>query len=186
MKKIILIFLIMPFFTIAQRWRAKDFTTILLDSIQYNISPKTLAPSQIDLPFKSIEILDARFDTSKLGFEIHREYSQLRLIDFKRIKLEGGVNQSLQNFYNDYYKIAFKNSTNKLFIVLKTLWINNLPSKQFQEKIRYDLDKESFQNIYVKLEYYLNNGTEYIPLKRVDTVYQLTEPILLSQENIIS
>ena len=126
--------------------------------------------------------MDARFDTSKLGFEIHQEYSNIRIKDFKRIKLQGGIDKSLENFYNDYYKLALKGSTDKLLMVLKTLWIDNIPNVETNEKVRYDIERATYQNIHVKIEYYVEKIDKYYPIKRLDTVYQLTESILNSTD----
>lgn len=182
MKTAVLIFLLLPLLCFCQKKSKKDILTSDLDSVQYNLDSKTLAPSNINLPFNSIEILDARFDTSKLGFEIHKEYAELRTKDFKRIKLVGGIDKSLQLFYNEYYKLCLKESSNKLLIVVKTLWLNSLPGKKYYENKRYDIEKESYQNINIKFEYYLKRDNEYFALKRVDTVYQLTESVLRSKE----
>jgi hypothetical protein len=181
-KKISLLFLILPGLSFSQRSSKKNITTTQLDSLFYNLTSKTFAPSDISLPFSSIEILDARFDTTKLGFEMPKKHDKIGYKDFKKIKLEGGINKSIENFYNDYYKLCLKDTDNKLLVVLKTLWIDNLPSPDFKEKRRYDIVKESYQNIYIKFEYYLKNANGYYPIKRVDTVYQLTESILHSPD----
>jgi hypothetical protein len=170
MKKICLLFLIIPALSFSQKNRQKDLSTTQLDSILYSLTSKTLAPSDIVLPFSNVEILDARFDTTKLGFELHKKYDRISYKDFKKIKLEGGVNKAIENFYNDYYKLCLKGTDNKLLVVLKTLWIDNFPSPDFKEKRRYDIVKESYQNIYIKFEYYLKRANEYYAIKRVDTV----------------
>ena len=177
MKKVILFLLLIPSIAFSQKDKREMLTTEL-DNIVYYLTSKTLAPSDINLPVKSIKILDARFDTSKLGFEIHQKYSNIRIKDFKRIKLQGGIDKSLENFYNDYYKLALKGSTDKLLMVLKTLWIDNIPNVETNEKVRYDIERATYQNIHVKIEYYVEKNDKYYPIKRLDTVYQLTESIL--------
>ncbi len=82
MKKNILLLLILSVFAFSQKFNKKDMRTVDLDSMEYTLISKTLAPVEIQLPFKRIEILDARFDTSKLGFEIHMEYASLREQDY--------------------------------------------------------------------------------------------------------
>lgn len=182
MKKIVFLILLLPVFAFSQRFNKKDIVTTDLDSVEYSLMSKTLAPSDIHLPFKRIEILDARFDTSKLGFEMHREYAILREQDFKRIKLTGGIENALTSFYNDYYKLCFKDSTDKLLIVLKTLWIDNFPSADITDGLRYDVTRESYQNVHIKFEYYFVQNNFFFPVKRIDTVYQLTEDIMHSPE----
>ena len=153
-----------------------------LDSVEYDLTPKTFAPSDIRLPFKRIEIIDARFDTSKLGFDLHRRFVHADFKDFLKIKLTGGVKTAIQQFYNEYYKLCFTDSSNELLMVLKTLWINDLPNRHFLEGIRYDIIRESYKDIYTRVEYYLRKGSDYYPLKRIDTVYQLTEQNLHSDD----
>lgn len=182
MKKFYFLLLLVPAVSFGQKLRKKIITTASLDSIIYSIDVKTVAPAAFTLPFGAIEIMDARYDTTKLGYIIKKEYAALRYQDFKKIKLKGGINDALQDFYNEYYKLRFTASPNKLLIVIKTLWINNLPITNYQENMRYNVVKESYQNIYLKFEYYLKKDSAYFPLKRTDTVFQLTESILTAQQ----
>ncbi len=172
----------MPLLGFSQNGNKKDINTSSLDSIEYDITSMTLAPSEIHLPFKSIEVIDARFDTSKLGFELHKKYDNLSYTDFKKVKLEGGISKAIQNYYNDYYQLCLKDSVNELLIVLKTLWIDNFPTGEFKERRRFDVVRETYQDIYVKFEYYLKKGSEYYPLKRIDTIYQLTQQNINSKK----
>lgn len=145
-----------------------------LDTIVYDITPESLAPAHINLPFSRFEILDARYDTSKIGFMFFRRTTALDYKDFRRIKLKQQVARAIEDFYNEYYKLAVAASSDRLLIVLKKLWIDNLPSRTEKAK-RYDIVRNSIQDIHVKLEYYLKRGDDFFPLKRLDTVYQLTE-----------
>jgi hypothetical protein len=185
MKKINLLFLIIPVFGFSQKPIPKKINTTNLDSIVYEISSKTTPPANIRLPFNAIDIIDARFDTSKLGFEIHQQYDNISYKDFKRIKLKRQINEGIQDFYNSYYRNSLAPAANKLLIVIKTLWIDNLPSSDFKEKRKYDLVQGAYQNIYIKFEYYLEKENLYYPLKRIDTVCQFTEKHLqLSEEKL--
>ena len=151
-----------------------NYTTDL-DSIEYHLLAESLAPSSIQFPFGGIVMTDARFDTSKLGFEIHKKYVNLGIKDFKKIKLKGGVKSNISDFYNDYYQHCFSHSDDRLFIVIKTLWIDNLPDHSYREERIINIIKESYEDIYIKVEFYLKRVNDYYPLKRVDTVFQLTE-----------
>lgn len=182
MKAISLFLAALPLLGFSQNGKKKDINTSILDTIEHDIISKTLAPSEIHLPFRSIEVIDARFDTSKLGFELHKKHDNISYTDFKKVKLEGGTSKAIQNYYNDYYQLCLKDTGNELLIILKTLWIDNLPTGEFKERRRFDVIRESYQDIYVKLEYYLKRGNKYFPLKRIDTVYQLTEQIINSAE----
>lgn len=175
MKKLVVVLFILPFTVFSQSRSSNIQDPANLDSILFELTSKTLAPKDISLPFNKIEVLDARFDTSKLGFVIDKKSGSINSGDFKKIKLNGGISKAMQDYYNDYYQLCLNNQKNELLIVLKTLWIDNLPTGEFKVKRRFDIIRESYQDIYVKFEYYLKSGKEYYPLKRVDTVYQLTD-----------
>lgn len=151
-----------------------------LDSIVYDISfPKVLS-SELQFPFSGIEIIDSRFDTSKLGFTFDLNDKRLAYKDFKKIKLLNGVAENMRQFYNNYYKVCFNKSGDKLLIVIKNLWISNLPVS-LQSEREYELEHPSLQDIYIKIEYYLHKGDKYYPLIRIDTLYQLKEENLKTQ-----
>ena len=170
----LVLLLIIPSIVFSQRKPTMDrLPTELKDEI-FSITPKSLAPSDIRLPFKEVEILDARFDTSKLGFIFHAKAIDLDNNDYRKIKLSNGIGRSLQDFYNDYYQLCFNDTTNKLLIVLKKLWIDNLPSRNSIND-RTDIQRNSFEDVHIKFEYYLHRANNYYPIKRVDTIYQLTE-----------
>ena len=156
MKNALLILVFLPAMSFSQKPNKNDVATTSLDSIVYNLTPKTLAPSTISLPFKNIEILDARFDTSKIGYELHKKYDNISFKDFKQIKLVNGIKEFLQFFYNDYYQLCLKDSLKKLLIVIKTLWIDNAPANDLIEETDDEIESVSisFQNIHVKWEYY--------------------------------
>ncbi len=182
MKKFAFILIIFPLFCFSQKPNKNDVPTTSLSSVEYDLTSKTLAPSDIYLPFKSIEIIDARFDTSKLGYEFHRQFDNNGYNDFKQIKLSKGIKESINFFYNDYYSLCLKGSINKLLIVLKTLWIDNLPRNDFAIERFNENAATSYQDIHVKWEYYIQRDSKYYPFKQIDTVYQLNQSVLLSRD----
>ena len=182
MKIALLFFLVLPITSFSQKANKKDISTTTLDSIVYDLTPKTLAPSSIFLPFSKIQIIDARYDTSKLGYEIHQTHDFVNSNDFKKIKLNKGIYESIQLFYNDYYSLCLKDTMNKLLIVLKTLWIDNVPSGYAPVESSKISEHESYQNIHVKWEYYIQRKNKYYPFKRIDTIYQLTQSIISSND----
>lgn len=182
MLKSVFFFLLLPMLGFSQEGNEKRLSTSMLDSAEYFFKSKTLAPSSIRLPFKHIEVVDARFDTSKLGFELKRDIGYISNSNFRKIKLRGGIRKAIQDYYNDYYQLCLKDTANELLIVLKTLWIDNFPTGEFKERRRFDVVRETYQDIYVKFEYYLKRENEYYHLKRTDTVYQLTEQIINSKK----
>lgn len=145
-----------------------------LDSIVYDInSPKALS-RELHFPFSKIEIIDSRFDTSKLGFTFNVKSKELAYTDYKKIKLSNGVAKNMQEFYQNHYKACFNNSEDKLLIVLKNLWISNL-AVSLQSEREYDQENPSLQDVYAKFEFYLCRGQDYYALTRIDTLYQLRD-----------
>ena len=170
-----LLLLILPVKGICQEYSNRDEVPTNLKTAFYSIAEALPETCPIHLPFKKINVVDARFDTSKLGFEISKKFIDVNFKDFKKIRLEGGTQKSLEKFYNEYYKSCLEDSSGQLLIVLKTLWIDNVPNRSFKETRRTDIIKKSYQDIHTKIEFYLQKVNEYYPLKKIDTVYQLTE-----------
>lgn len=144
-----------------------------LRSKLFELKIKTIPPDSLKLPFESIQIIDARADTSKLGFFIRSVSPVTGTSMFQKIILSNGIAKGIEKFYNEYYKNNFTSNGKILFISIKKLWIDNMPNghSKFQRK---ELDRFSMQNIHAKFEYYSGVINEYVPLKAVDTVFQLT------------
>jgi hypothetical protein len=178
MKTAIVFIILFPTLLFSQH-KVKMATPEDLQSITYSLDADKIEPGEIKLPFGKIEIVDARFDTSKLGFEFNRKFIDLDYKDFKKIKLEGGIANGLQRFYNEYYKNCFNNPEYKLLLVFKTLWIDNRPTRN-NNNAGNDLTGGALQNISTKVEYYLKAEENYYPLLRLDTTYQLMQEQLAS------
>src|SRR5688572_21650438 len=138
----------------------------------FELSVKTIPSESLKLPFESIKIIDSRFDTSKLGFRITRKFPST-IEGFEKIILKPGIEKGIENFYNEYYKNSFIPNGKILLISIKKLWINSMPDRQGAYE-RKDIDRTSKQDIYAKFEYYLGSVNAYVPLKRTDTIFQLT------------
>ena len=143
----------------------------------YELKVKTRGPASLHLPFQSIKIIDSRYDTSKIGFlYTHSFFSQSKK-PFRLTRLNNGVQQSVESFYNEYYKMNFSNNGNRLLIVLKKLWIADVSSSAVEQTNEYK-SKTARQFVYAKFEYYAGVNNTYIPLKRIDTLFQLlTTPV---------
>lgn len=74
------------------------------------------------LPFSSVKVIDARFDTAVIGYYTVGNSSN------DRIKLCLGENPQLtiEDFYNNSYQDLFDTAKKPLIIILKKLWINRL------------------------------------------------------------
>ena len=140
----------------------------------FELTVKTIPSKELKLPFQFIKIIDTRFDTSKLGFRFKHRHLSANTI-FEKMILRPGNEKGVENFYNEYYKYNFTPNGKVLLISIKKLWINNVPDKQ-RENQRKDIKRLSLsqQDVYAKFEYYLGSENTYTPLKRIDTVFQLT------------
>jgi hypothetical protein len=102
-----------------------------------NLKTKYLKPetSQYEfsykIPFKKIEVIDFRFDTSKIGYAIYHNTE-----NHTKFVTPGG----LQDFLNKRLNLYFKNnldpsSSQTLFIVVKKLWLEyDATSKMLKHK----------------------------------------------------
>ena len=183
--KILTLLILLPTVAFCQNFSSDDFNPTRLDSVVYKIPFSASDFEKSHLPFSKIEILDLRFDTSKLGFIIDRITKNTSFNDFKKLKLASGIAPEIQRFYNEYFKHCFTESDDKLLIVLKRLWINYAPSNPGDRK-RYDFIEESVQNIYTKFEYYMHRGEFYYPLFRKEKTYQLSGDSIKEKNNDLS
>ncbi|MGI8582063.1 MAG: hypothetical protein ACR2KX_07700 [Chitinophagaceae bacterium] len=139
----------------------------------FELKVKTIPGDSLKLPFESIKIIDSRPDTSKVGFMITRKFLVTVNRVFEKIMLKPGIEKGIENFYNEYYKYNFTPNGKVLLISIRKLWINSMPNRQ-GERQRNDLDRLSLQDIYAKFEYFLGSENTYVPLKRIDTTFQLS------------
>lgn len=61
-----------------------------------------------------------------------------------------------------------------LLIVLKKLWIDNIPTEMLTKSSNQNKGNISIQDIHAKFEFYLGSQNLYTPLVRKDTVFHLT------------
>ncbi len=131
-----------------------------------------------NFPFSSVKVIDYRFDTSKIGFGRSRNaYNEKRSLfaayPFKKIILKKGLQQSVENFYNDYYKNCFSNDSIQLLIVIKRFWADPFPNSQVKRQKIFIVQESTF-DLYVGFEFFMNKNKLYLPLKRIDTVFQIS------------
>ena len=139
------------------------------------VAQKT-APSEIKLPFSSIKILDSRFDTTKIGFIPAFNLIYNKKDVFRKIRFIGGVAKPLQEYYNDYYKNSFTSNGFELLIVMKRFWLSGVHTKR-DKRIELTNSLENNTNLYCKWEYYLAKDGRYLPVKRIDTIIQVSENV---------
>lgn len=165
--KTTLTFLLLSLFLISKG--QNDFNPEDLGIHKYTLNIKTFPPDSLKFPFERIKIIDSRFDTSKLGFEMTKNIFTRR---FNRISLEDGNAQGIEQFYNGYYKGNFTAAKKELLIVIKTLWIDPYPQHGSLHPALSET--KSTKDIHFKFEYYLGDSEGYVPLLKVDSTFHLT------------
>jgi len=110
-----LLFTGLSLFAIAQKEEKIKESPDKLGNYDFNLIAQTTAPAEVKLPFSSIKIIDSRFDTSKLGF-VTVEYfvpaptliGLQQVISVQKIRINGGITKSIEEYYNGYYKNSFE------------------------------------------------------------------------------
>lgn len=161
----------LPFLMISLCCRAQSDDPEFLSVKTYELKVKTLPPASLQFPFKSIKIIDSRFDTSKIGFLFSHRFFKDFYRPYRLIKLKNGLQTNIEKFLNDYYQHNFINNNHSLLIVIKKLWMTNVSSNALEQTNEFGPD---FLNeyVYAKFEYYAEVDNRYIPLKRIDTLFQ--------------
>lgn len=119
-------------------WGQKGTRDISLVKNYYLTLPTSEYSGKEKIPFSRIDILDYRFDTSKVGYTFRGQKDE-------RIVIKGGIANSITNYLNDYFKpVLDSTSPRTLLIILKKLWLQYGATNQvLREK---DIDTESTLN----------------------------------------
>jgi len=139
-----------------------------LDTYEIKLQPAINDAKGI-LPFNSIKIIDARFDTSKVGFATIYEQS------FSKLIVKNGLQETAVPFLNEYYTQNFHlTDSRNLVIVVKTLWLHqiNISDKAGKKFIdRQSLDDRQVNEVVAKFETYIEQNNYYQALYRIDTAF---------------
>lgn len=168
-KFLFVLYYFIPLFTLSQSVKTEDTNPECLPEKEFKLTVKRIAPGEIKFPFSSIEIIDNRFDTSKLGYvPIHQIIANKKKVG-RKIVFSQGVGIGLEKYYNEYYQNAFSKSEIKLVIVLKKFWFSGIDNEKNQE-IDISKNNKARSFLYCKWEYYLKKNGDFFPVKRIDTV----------------
>lgn len=138
----------------------------------------------LELPFSKIRVIDARFDTSKLGFVANRVVLMDPTNRFERLKLRGGTAAALENYYANSHLNRASLSEYGLLIVIKKFWISSTRAYDFQKQsLSLTINGES--RLTAKWELYIFKNDEYLPFRRIDTSIESTQSVrqLFKDEN---
>ncbi len=155
--------------TKGQYSRTSDFSPEKLESKYYKLKVKGTAPANLHLPFGGIKIIDSRFDSSKVGFIMSKDFFRNEMTIFKKLKIRNGLAKSLEDYYNTYYENAFKPNNLKLLIIIKKFWITSTNPYHHQAQGN-SRNLFAGTSLHAKWELYIFKDDEALAFKRIDTV----------------
>lgn len=126
-----------------------------------------ISDSKQKFSFKNFIVLDARQDSSKVGY-----YSSDN-IHMYALSFKNGLSSALTDYLNDYYRNAFTDSDYSVLIVIKKLWIS-----QFDTTLTIGSNLTGSGKIVIeklKLEFYLKHQNNYYPFLRNDSSFITTQ-----------
>ena len=145
------------------------------------IEAKKIIASENNFPFSTVQILDYRFDTSKIGFSRNKKSLDKNKILFQKLNyayrktvVKNGLRNAMEEFYNASYKDNLSSDSSSLLIVIKRFWADPFPNLQKIGNQATDISRESNFNLYVQFEFLLKKDSLYLPIKRVDTIFQMS------------
>ena len=172
MKCLLIIVLFVPNFVFTQSGKRDVLNPEQLGVKELKLEAQKTAPSEIKFPFKSIKIIDSRFDTSKIGYILEGSLSKKR--KFRKMILSGGISNAIESYYNEYYESSFTQNNFELLIVMKGFWVA-ADVRSNNKRVEVANSVGGNDNIYCKWEYYLGKDGKYLPVKRMDTIMRIDE-----------
>lgn len=133
----------------------------------------------ITFPFSSIKLLDGRQDTSKIGFT----EKGIGRAPYKKLIVDSGFQNAGQRFYNQYYRNCFIVDSTQLFIVVKKFWADRSSKKDIERRNNTNNIDNDF-DLYIQFDYFIKRGDEYMPIKKIDTVFNMGNNITRSDYEI--
>ncbi len=125
------------------------------------LTPSLLFISKTKLPVYRIEIIDNRFDFSKLGYKPVYKNAP------KEIKLQGSLPDLIKTIFADGVETD-NSQERKLIIVIQHCWITYFSNNKFSF-----LKKNLIAALEYKFEYFTAKDTSYYPVKRMNGKIEL-------------
>ncbi len=130
----------------------------------------------LNIPFSKIRVIDARHDSSKLGFIARRDVFKDYKKQFERLALKGGVAAALESYYESANNNSEGPNSYGLLIVLKKFWISSTKPYNFQKQsLSMTINGES--RFIAKWELFIFKDDLYLPFRRIDTVIESTQSV---------
>lgn len=117
------------------------------------------------LPFADVKLVDAREDTSIIGFDLANELGGLTV---NKIKFHSPLGLAIPSFIKDAYRLTTDaDSTANLVIILKRFWLtNSIPLEETQTQDA----AEWVSGTILKADLFVEKAGVYHTLYRIDTV----------------
>jgi hypothetical protein len=162
----ILLFLI-PFSLVAQS--SKENVSIFDDIPVVYIKMKPANETEkIILPFKNIQVLDYRTDSSIAGITNFELFTGNGRFQTKCYKFKNGAIQEISNYIKLISELT-PDAVHEMAIVIRRIWIGS----EFENKVKNDQDKRMQKpflgGVRTTFEFYAAREGKYVPLKRFDT-----------------
>ena len=110
------------------------------------------------LPFGSVKIIDARADTSKIGFFYNASAVKMMRLCFKQ-----SATSELSDFFTSFFKNNVSESNRILIVNLRRLWVG-----AYDSSLNGKYSKKNL-SIIIRVEFLINEFDNYYPLYRFDS-----------------
>jgi hypothetical protein len=181
MKKIpLLIVVSLTHLIVSAQYQTKPLS--LKDYIQVTLQDETAPQSMAD-KFSSVDVIDARDDSSSIGFYYREKghyYEDYNEKDWnKYYRIIPSARQSIDTWTANYLHITEHSSAeNTLLVVVKKLWISSEAAPSLFMTDKKGQPSQGFDaGVVSKLEFYLGKDAIYYPLYRFDSVLAFTEKL---------
>jgi len=178
--KNILLFIACVFIDFICDAQTQKNTLNLNDSIEVNLQNET-APQSLGDQFSFIKIIDARDDSSEIGYcyseggYYYNGYADK--IKNKCYRIMPSVQQGITTWCTNYLRINKQDSTgNTLLVVIKRFWISSDAAPILLLNDKKGQPAEGFDaGVLTKMEFYLKKDSVFYPLYRFDSVLTISK-----------
>ena len=167
----LIIILLLPIVCVCQKQNdSLFFVNMETRIVDYAYKPESIA----SIPFKDLQVLDSRTDTTSIGF------SKLNGV-IKKANFKNGLASEVYTYANsDYIFHTQASDTNSLLIIIKNFRTSNYAGETLLKE-NNTIDWNA--GVIINIEAFLFNGKGYHALYKVDTIY-ITEAFHSYGKNI--
>ena len=156
----------------------KPKSPIALSKMMIRLPAGPKAQSAVQLPFQRIDVVDMRFDTSKLGYTTKNA-------GFKTINLGEGVASGLRNWLQSRFQSGKANGR-ELVLVLRHLWMNPVRKAELGHGENRDVTENHFISLCeVRIDAFVKGSAGFQTLVRIDTVFESRSSLLYGASDLL-